>query len=298
MKTLIRHPYYRYFVPALLLLAAMLGASYLLGARLLPQLEQLSTLQLGVLASLIAGLFTALGALPIFFIQQLNKSLEDSLLGFGAGVMLAATAFELVLPAQQQAEALFASDLVTLAMLGGGLALGGGLLYLLHQHLPHRHFMGGPDTPASVEKIKGIWLFVFAIGLHNLPEGLAVGAGFGGDNLTAGLALAIGIGLQNLPEGLIVALALLSLGHNKAVAFAVSLLTGLVQPLGGLLGAWLVSLVDLLLPFVLSLAAGAMLFVISHEIIPESHRLDNKSQATLGVLLGFIVMLGIDIVLE
>jgi len=285
-------------VAACCLLLLFLLASYLIWPSLKTALQDLSTLQLGILASLVAGLFTSVGALPIFFIRSLNKTLEDTLMGFGAGIMLAATAFELVLPAMNQAEQLYKHPGITLLMLSSGIALGGGLLYLLHDRVPHEHFIGGRDNPVSPHKIKRVWLFIFAIALHNLPEGLAVGAGFGGSDLASGVALAIGIGLQNMPEGLVVAIALLSLGHSRLLASGVTLLTGLVQPLGGLLGAFLVSLVSSLMPLVLAFAAGAMLFVISHEIIPESHRLDNKSKATFGVLVGFIVMLAIDILLD
>jgi len=286
------------FISCLFLLAFFLLISYLAWPSLEVHLQGLSILQLGVLASLVAGLLTAVGALPIFFIRNLSKTLEDTLMGFGAGVMLAATAFELVLPAMNQAEQLYSHSGITLLILSSGIALGGGLLYLLHNWVPHEHFISGPDSQISSLQIKRVWLFVFAIALHNLPEGLAVGAGFGGENLSDGVALAIGIGLQNMPEGLVVAIALMSLGYSRLLAFGITLLTGLVQPLGGLIGAFLVSLVDLLLPLVLAFAAGAMLFVISHEIIPESHRQDNKSKATLGVLVGFIVMLGIDILLD
>lgn len=289
---------HRYLIVTGFLLLLFLLASYLLWPGLKAALSELSTFQLGVLASLVAGLMTAVGALPIFFITRLSKTLEDSLMGFGAGVMLAATAFELLLPAMNQADHLYQHSMTTFLVLATGIGLGGGLLYFLHNRIPHEHFVSGRDSPASGAKIKRVWLFVFAIALHNLPEGLAVGAGFGGDQLADGVALAIGIGLQNMPEGLVVAIALLSLGYSKAAAFGVTLLTGLVQPLGGLLGALLVSLVDLMLPLVLAFAAGAMLFVISHEIIPESHREDNKSKATAGVLLGFTVMLGIDILLD
>lgn len=288
----------RRLITACLLLLLFWFASYLAWPLLKAQLQDLSSFQLGILASLVAGLFTGVGALPIFFIRKLSKTLEDTLMGFGAGVMLAATAFELILPAMYQAERLYSHAGTTLAVLGSGIALGGGLLYLLHNRLPHEHFISGQDNGVSSHQIKRVWLFVFAIALHNLPEGLAVGAGFGGDDLSDGVALAIGIGLQNMPEGLVVAIALMSLGYSRLHTFGITLLTGLVQPLGGLLGALMVSLVDLLLPLVLAFAAGAMLFVISHEIIPESHRQDNKGRATLGVLTGFIVMLGIDILLD
>jgi zinc transporter, ZIP family len=261
-------------------------------------LEGLNTLQLGILASFVAGLFTAVGAIPIFFVRRLSGEVEDSLMGFGAGVMLAATAFELVLPAAGAAEADFGSAWGAALVVGIGMALGGAFLLLLHRLVPHEHFVTGPQSGADPKKILRVWLFIFAIALHNLPEGLAVGVGFGGDNLSDGVALAIGIGLQNIPEGLVVAVALLSLGYSRLAAFGVTLLTGLVQPVGGLIGAGAVTLMEMLLPWGLAFAAGAMLFVISHEIIPESHRRGHEGKATFGVLLGFIVMLTIGLVLD
>jgi zinc transporter, ZIP family len=286
---------------AALLIIASLGlvaATGLIWPELRPHLDELDALQLGVLASFVAGLFTAVGALPIFFVRRLSGTLEDSLMGFGAGVMLAATAFELVMPAVAGAEQLFDRPSVTIAMLAFGIGLGGLVLFVLHRLVPHEHFVGGPESCADPAKIRRVWLFILAIALHNLPEGLAVGVGFGGENVADGVALAIGIGLQNMPEGLIVAVAMISLGYGRWTAFGVTLLTGLVQPLGGLVGAAAVSVFSVLLPIALAFAAGAMLFVISHEIIPESHRKDHKSNATFGVLLGFVVMVAIDVALE
>jgi zinc transporter, ZIP family len=280
---------------ACLALAAFVAAASLLWPLLRANLADLSTVQAGLLASFVAGMFTAVGALPILFLRSLSRETEDALMGFGAGVMLAATAFELVLPAADAADALFGRASLTIAILAAGIGLGGLALLALHRLVPHEHFVSGPESVAEPAKIRRVWLFVLAIALHNLPEGLAVGVDFGGDDLARGVALAIGIGLQNMPEGLVVAVALVSLGYGRPTAFGVSLLTGLVQPVGGLIGAAAVSLVEALLPLALAFAAGAMLFVISHEIIPESHREEHKSKATFGVLLGFVVMLAIDI---
>ncbi|WP_371829690.1 ZIP family metal transporter [Thiocapsa imhoffii] len=282
----------------ILALIALIVAIGLVWPRLEPRLSELSVLQLGFLASLVAGLLTGVGALPIFFVRQLSSQVEDSLMGFGAGVMLAATAFELVLPAVAGAEALFGDDWITIGILAVGIGAGGAVLLALHHLVPHEHFITGPESGADPAKIRRVWLFILAIALHNLPEGLAVGVGFGGEHLSDGVALAIGIGLQNIPEGLVVAIALLSLGYGRWTAFGVTLLTGLVQPLGGLIGATAVSLFSLFLPLALAFAAGAMLFVISHEIIPESHRQGHKGKATFGVLLGFVVMVAIDIALD
>ena len=282
-------------VLALALFVAGVGA---LWPTLQVWLADLNTLQLGILASFVAGMFTAVGAIPIFFMRRLSREVEDSLMGFGAGVMLAATAFELVLPAAGIAEADLGSPWLAALLVGTGIALGGGFLLALHRLVPHEHFITGPQSGADPKKIRRVWLFVFAIALHNLPEGLAVGVGFGGEDLSDGVALAVGIGLQNIPEGLVVAVALLSLGYSRVAAFGVTLLTGLVQPVGGLIGAGAVTLMEMLLPWGLAFAAGAMLFVISHEIIPESHRRGHEGKATFGVLLGFIVMLTIDLVLD
>ncbi|WP_043739637.1 ZIP family metal transporter [Thioalkalivibrio nitratireducens] len=282
----------------LLALAVFVAATGAIWPVLQVWLADLSTLQLGILASFVAGMFTAVGAIPVFFMRSVSREVEDSLMGFGAGVMLAATAFELVLPAAGIAEADFGSPWWAALVVGTGIALGGGFLLALHRLVPHEHFVTGPQSGADPQKIRRVWLFVFAIALHNLPEGLAVGVGFGGEELSDGVALAIGIGLQNIPEGLVVAIALLSLGYSRWTAFGVTLLTGLVQPVGGLIGAGAVTLMEMLLPWGLAFAAGAMLFVISHEIIPESHREGHEGKATFGVLLGFIVMLTIDLVLD
>ena len=257
----------------------------------------LSTLQLGLLASLVAGLFTAVGAIPIFFVRRISQPMEDTLMGFGAGVMLAATAFELVLPVVGIAEG-DGGPWRAVMVVATGIALGGGFLLLLPRAVPHEHFVIGPQSGADPAKVKRVWLFIFAIALHNLPEGLAVGVGFGGEELSDGVALAVGIGLQNIPEGLVVAVALLGLGYSRGTAFGVTLLTGLVQPVGGLLGAGAITLMAALMPWALAFAAGAMLFVISHEIIPESHRRGHEGKATFGVLFGFVVMLTLDILLD
>ncbi len=283
---------------AVLALAVFVAATGAIWPAMKVWLVDLSTLQLGLLASFVAGMFTAVGAIPIFFLRRVTGEVEDSLMGFGAGVMLAATAFELVLPAAAIAEADLGNSWLAALLVGTGIGLGGGFLLALHRLVPHEHFVTGPQSGADPKKIRRVWLFVFAIALHNLPEGLAVGVGFGGEELSDGVALAIGIGLQNIPEGLVVAVALMSLGYSRLAAFGVTLLTGLVQPFGGLMGAGAVTLMAALLPWGLAFAAGAMLFVISHEIIPESHRKGHEGKATFGVLLGFVVMLTIDMVLD
>ena len=244
----------------------------------------------GAVASLLAGLCTGLGALPVLLTRNITQRTQDIMMGFGAGVMLAATSFSLIIPAVEAGGGGW-SGAFTVA---GGMLLGGLFLFFSDRYSPHEHFIKGPEG-ADAGRLKRIWLFIIAITLHNFPEGLAVGVGFGGGDVHNGMALAVGIGLQNMPEGLVVALALLTLRYSMAQALWVSLLTGLVEPVGGLLGAGVVSVAMPVLPWGLAFAAGAMLFVVSDEIIPESHRKGFEKEATFGVMAGFVVMMLLDV---
>jgi ZIP family zinc transporter len=197
--------------------------------------------------------------------------------------MLAASVFSLILPAIE-----LSGIWITLI----GVALGAGFLDLLDRFTPHLHFMIGPEGPSS--SLRRIWLFIIAITLHNFPEGLAVGVSFGSGNLSAAVALAIGIGLQNMPEGLAVALPLIREGYSRGRALGYATLTGLVEPLGGIIGASIVSLARGIMPLGLAFAAGAMIFVISDEIIPETHRRGHERLATFGLVIGFLLMMLLD----
>ena len=217
-------------------------------------------------------------------------------MGFGAGVMLAATSFSLIIPGIDAAVKTHGSEVYAALIITCGMLIGGAFLWLTDKYSPHEHFIKGPEG-ANPKNLKRIWLFIIAITLHNFPEGLAVGVGFGGGDVANGISLAIGIGLQNMPEGLVVALALLTEKYSKGKALWIALLTGLVEPIGGLLGVGIVSVAQPLLPWGLAFAAGAMLFVISDEIIPESHRKGFEKEATFGVMLGFVVMMFLDVTL-
>ncbi|MFW6134566.1 MAG: ZIP family metal transporter [Elusimicrobiota bacterium] len=237
----------------------------------------------GVVASLIAGLGTALGGVPCFFLKRTSDKFLDSALGFAAGIMLAATSFSLLVPAIESGGVWKAS---------AGLLLGALFLVVTGRNIPHLH---------RIAALKGInsdmaklWLFIFAVTIHNFPEGLAVGVGFGGGDIRGGTALAIGIGLQNIPEGLAVAFPLVRAGSSRIKAFWVALFTGLVEPVGGFIGAAFVSIGSFLLPYGLAFAGGAMLYVISEEIIPETHSRGNDRAATMGILIGFVVMMILD----
>jgi len=247
---------------------------------------------LGFIASLAAGIATGVGALPVLFFRNVSRQLQDIMMGFGAGVMLAATSFSLIVPAITTA----GGGVSAAFIVAGGMILGGLFLFLSDRYSPHEHFIKGPEG-ADPRNLKRIWLFIIAITLHNFPEGLAVGVGFGGGDISNGTTLAVGIGLQNMPEGLVVALALITERYTPFKALMIAFATGLVEPAGGLIGAGIVSISAPLLPWGLGFAAGAMLFVISDEIIPESHRKGFEKQATFGVMAGFMVMMILDVTL-
>lgn len=246
--------------------------------------------QMGLLASLLAGLATGVGALPALALPKISEKIMNPLLGGAAGVMLAATSFSLIVPGIEAGEALWPGRGVYVVVLG--MLFGALFLDRLDKWLPHEHFFLGPEGPSS--RMKRIWLFIIAITIHNFPEGLAVGVGFGGGDVGGGTSLAIGIGLQNMPEGLAVALPLIGLGYRRWTAVGIATLTGLVEPIGGLLGVAAVSVFGSVLPFGLAFAAGAMLFVISDEIIPETHSKGRSRPATFGVMIGFVIMMALD----
>ncbi|WP_299748853.1 ZIP family metal transporter [uncultured Boseongicola sp.] len=257
-------------------------------------MENLSPIALGFLGSLIAGLMTAIGALPALFGKAPSRGVRDMLLGFAAGVMLSASFFSLIIPALEAAGIRFGEGVIPALIVVVGILAGMALVALLNETLPHEHFSTGREGPQGAS-LRKIWLFIIAITIHNFPEGLAVGVGFGAHGLTGGMPLAIGIGLQNLPEGLAVAVALVGEGYSRSRAWSIAALTGLVEPIGGAIGAALIAFSEPFLPWGLAFAAGAMLYVISHEIIPETHRSGHQNKATFGLSIGLVLMLFLDV---
>jgi zinc transporter, ZIP family len=244
----------------------------------------------------LAALATALGVLPMLFTRAPSLRAHDALLGFGAGVMLAACCFSLLTPALSAARELGHGSWGSALRVGAGLLLGAGLIMGIERALPHQHFFGGAGTAGGIgaQRIRGLWLFVVAIVLHNIPEGLAIGVAAAGSDAARATALATGIAIQDVPEGLVVALALQSLGASRWLAAGVGAASGLVEPLAAVLGAAAIGLSAPLLPWGLAFAAGAMLFVVSHEVIPESHRQGHERFATTGLLIGFVLMMVLD----
>lgn len=279
---------FRYALGSLLLLAGMtlLAAQGLAWLDLEPRL--LRALQGGGLCAL----GTALGAVPVLVIRRMPQAVSDSLLGFGAGVMLAATAFSLIVPGIAAAEQLGLTPWAASGLICFGILSGAFGLYLVDRKVsasPER-LVAAPGRPIIAPRI---WLFVFAIIAHNIPEGMAVGVSAGGGMPDAD-SLAMGIALQDVPEGLVIALVLATAGMSRVKAFLIGAASGLVEPVFALLCAWLVSLAEMLLPLGLALAAGAMLLVVTHEVIPESRRNGHEKLASLGLLVGFCLMMVLD----
>ena len=256
----------------------------------------LSQVQTAFIASLLAGSATAIGSLAVVAVRQLPRKVEDGLLSMAAGIMLAASIFSLIVPGIEQGTQVSGSQITGVFIVIGGILSGAMLLWLMNHYLPHEHLHMGREGPEGI-RMKRIWLFVFAITLHNLPEGTAVGVGMMQQDPAAGESLAIGIGIQNIPEGLAVSVALLSVGYSRWMALLVGVISGLVEPVGGLFGGLMVWLAAPMLSYFLALAGGAMLYVISDEVIPETHRRDESGTITFSLLGGFCLMMLLDVVL-
>ncbi len=259
-----------------------------------------------VLQALLAGLFTwavtAIGAASVFFARRINRRLLDALLGFSGGVMLAASYWSLLAPAIEIASVGAMPSWLppTVGFLAGGLFLWG-----FDKSLPHLH-LGLPleEAEGPPTSWRRSVLLVMAITLHNIPEGLAVGVAFGGviagvtsTSVAAAVALALGIGIQNFPEGVAVAMPLRAEGMSRRKAFWFGQLSGVVEPVAAVAGAAFVVFFAPILPYALSFAAGAMVFVVVEELIPESQHAGNVDLATVSLMLGFVVMMVLDVAL-
>jgi ZIP family zinc transporter len=259
-----------------------------------------------ILQALVGTIFTwgvtALGASAVFFFKSINRRVLNAMLGFAAGVMIAASFWSLLAPAIEMAAE---SNLPAWLPAVIGFLLGGAFLWSVDRVLPHLH-IGLPTDQA--EGIKTSWqrsvLLVLAITLHNIPEGLAVGVAFGAvaadlpsASLAGAIALAIGIGLQNFPEGAAVSIPLRREGMSRTRSFLYGQASGFVEPIAGVLGSALVLLMRPLLPYALSFAAGAMIYVVVEELIPESQQGTDTHSSTLGAMLGFALMMMLDVAL-
>ena len=263
--------------------------------------EGLNHVTQALLATLFTWFVTALGAALVFFFKRINKKMLDAMMGFAGGVMIAASFWSLLNPAIDMAEGMGIPPWLPAVV---GFLLGGAFLFAADRLIPHLH-LGRPIEKAEGPKssYQRSVLLVLAITLHNIPEGLAVGVAFGAlaanlpsASLAGAIALAIGIGLQNFPEGTSVSVPLRREGFSRGKAFWYGQLSGVVEPISGVLGALLVVLVRPILPYALAFAAGAMIFVVVEELIPESQS-EHSDIATIGAMLGFTVMMLMDVAL-
>lgn len=246
-------------------------------------------------------LATVLGAAMVFFFKKdMGAGTQKAFLGFAAGVMIAASVWSLLLPAMEMAEAQGKNALLPVA---GGFVLGGLFLMLLDRLMPHLHI--GSDEPEGLPAhLKRTTMIVLAITLHNIPEGMAVGLAFSvaaqdtsAASLPGAIALAIGMGLQNFPEGAAVSLPMRSQGVSKGKAFVCGALSGVVEPVFGLLTVLVAGSVTGIMPWILAFAAGAMIYVVVEELIPEAHLGEHSHLGTASVMLGFLVMMVLDVAL-
>ena len=259
-------------------------------------MEGVSPTVAGFLGSLVAGLATGLGALPVFVRSGWSRNAQRLMLAVAGGMMLGATFFSLLQPALDLVRVRGGTNLEAAVTASLGIGLGAVVLWIVHRAIPHEHFTKGREGGSAFHLGRN-GLFVLAIALHNLPEGLSVGVAYGDAAASTGYAMTLGIGAQNLPEGLAVAAALMAGGMRRGRAALVALLTGLVEPLGGLIGALAVSASDALLPWGLAFAAGAMLFVVSGEVLPETHVQGHERSATFAVIGGFVAMMALAVLL-
>jgi len=269
---------------------------------MLTYLQQLNPIFQAFLGGCFTWGVTALGAAAVFLTSQVNKKLMDFMLGFAGGVMIAASFWSLLAPAIEMSKELSIPSWVPAAV---GFSLGGLVLRLIDMVLPHLH------RGLSIKEAEGVktsWqrttLLILAITIHNIPEGLAVGVAFGAASaglpaatLNAAIAVTLGIGIQNFPEGLAVSMPLRREGMSRFRAFWYGQLSGLVEPVAAVAGAFAVIMAKSILPYALAFAAGAMVFVVVEEVIPESQRQGNTDLATGGAMIGFIIMMILDVAL-
>jgi len=265
-------------------------------------LSQFSPVVQALFGTLFTWFVTALGASLVFFFKKINQKVLDTMMGFAAGVMIAASFWSLLAPAIEMSEEVGGIPWVPAAV---GFLLGGLFLFGVDKLLPHLH----PGFQVNeAEGIKTSWqrsvLLVLAITIHNIPEGLAVGVAFGAAaagypaaTVAGAVALAIGIGIQNFPEGTAVSVPLRREGMKRRKAFWFGQLSGMVEPISGVLGALAVIFIRPLLPYALAFAAGAMIYVVVEELVPESHMEKHTHFATWGAMIGFAVMMTLDVAL-
>ena len=249
-------------------------------------------MEMVLLTALGVGGATVIGAGIGFLFKNLSHKFSDVILAFAAGVMLSAAVTGLIIPSLE-----YGGEFKLLITIGGIFA-GAIVLNLIDKLVPHLHKIVGPDIEEHKKtSLSKVLLFVMAIAIHNLPEGIAAGVGFGSGNVNQAFVIAGGIALQNIPEGMVIIAPMLSAGVSKGKTFVIALLTGLVEVVGTLIGYFAVSISTAILPFALAFAGGTMLYVVSDEMIPETHAHGVERGATYALLFGFCLMLVMDVLL-
>ena len=249
-------------------------------------------MEMVLLTAVGVGGATIFGSLIGFLFKKMSHRFSDLILSFAAGVMLSAAVLGLILPAVEYGGAWGLPITVV------GIFVGALCLNLIDKLVPHLHRMVGPDTEVhSNTDLSKVLLFVTAIAIHNLPEGIAAGVGFGSGNTAQALMIAGGIALQNIPEGMVIIAPMLAAGVSPRKTFVCAMLTGLVEVAGTLIGYFAVSVASAILPFALAFAGGTMLYVVSDEMIPETHAHGGERGATYALLVGFCLMLVTDVLL-
>ncbi|MBQ8858992.1 MAG: ZIP family metal transporter [Clostridia bacterium] len=252
-------------------------------------------MDLVLLTALGVGGATVVGALLGFLFKNPSHKFNDIVLSFAAGVMLAAAAFGLILPSLEY------GGKMGVWVMAAGIFCGAICLNLIDRLVPHLHKITGTEGeerhPETTARLNKVLLFVIAIAIHNLPEGIAAGVSFGTGDVVQAFTVAGGIALQNIPEGMVIIAPMIAAGMSRRRTFLIALMTGVVEVLGTFIGYFAVSISTMILPFALSFAGGTMLYVISDEMIPETHAHGNERGATYALLAGFVLMLGFDVLL-
>jgi len=247
--------------------------------------------------ALIGGLWaaaaTAVGTLPVLLSQSFSARTYDAALGLGGGIMLAATSFSLVLPAIAASKGAGNTPMAASLMVGGGILIGMLIVMLLERLVRSDNVLDNTKSDNANTLVRA-WLFVGAVAIHNIPEGMAIGVGYAGVDLSKANALTTGIAIQDIPEGMVVAMALRVAGYGRLFSAALGTLSGVVEPIGAVIGALMIEASAALLPWGLAGAAGAMLYVICHDVVPEAQRRGNYGTASFSLVIGFIIMMVLD----
>ncbi|MDB5792729.1 MAG: Divalent cation transporter [Massilia sp.] len=273
------------------LLICSAGCLLLIGSLIEQLVNANPKMHAALLGGATAAAATALGTLPVLFSQNFSKRTYDGFLGFGAGVMLGATAFSLVIPALAAARSSGAGPWEASSLAGAGIMAGAGAILLMSRATAPAQVLASDVHGNSLRRA---WLFVTAVALHNLPEGMAIGVAYAGIDIEKAHSLTTGVSIQDVPEGLVVALALRTVGYSRLVSVGLGVLSGVIEPIAAAFGVALIGISSGLLPFALAAAGGAMLFVIVNDVIPEMRENGNGTSATIALIFGFILMTVLD----